>query len=134
MFRVHGHEQREMAHCHLQADVSDLPASRKVSGLAGHTSKHFMCPFCDMPLVGWEAEREAPIAKEKPRRALYGKTNKMDSTTNTYLGRDPAGPLAPLGGPNPLLHRLKDTISQPISNSSQADQAQCLMDIRYVST
>ena len=26
----------------------------------------------------WEAEREAPIAKEKPRRALYGKTNKMD--------------------------------------------------------
>ena len=26
----------------------------------------------------WEAEREALIAKEKPRRALYGKTNKMD--------------------------------------------------------
>jgi hypothetical protein len=26
----------------------------------------------------WEAEREAPIAKEKPRRALYGKTNKMN--------------------------------------------------------
>ena len=22
----------------------------------------------------WEAEREAPIAKEKPRRVLYGKT------------------------------------------------------------
>src|ERR1700732_2457936 len=49
MFRVHGHEQRKMAHCHLQADVSDLPASCKVSGLAGHTSKHFMCPFCEMP-------------------------------------------------------------------------------------
>ena len=48
-FRVHGHEQREIVHCHLQSDVSDLPASRKVSGLAGHTSKHFMCPFCEMP-------------------------------------------------------------------------------------
>ena len=49
MFRVHGHEQGEMAHCHLQTDVADLPASGKVSGLAGHMSKHFMCPFCDMP-------------------------------------------------------------------------------------
>jgi hypothetical protein len=48
-FRVHGHEQREIAHCQLQANVSDLPASRKVSGLAGHMSKHFMCPFCEMP-------------------------------------------------------------------------------------
>ena len=48
MFRVHGHEQHEIAHCHLQSDVSDLPASHKVSGLAGHTSKYFMCPFCEM--------------------------------------------------------------------------------------
>jgi hypothetical protein len=49
MFRVHGHEQHEIVHCHLQADMSDLPAGCKVSGLAGHTSKYFMCPFCEMP-------------------------------------------------------------------------------------
>jgi hypothetical protein len=48
MFQVHGHKQCEIAHCHLQSDVSDLPASRKVSRLAGHTSKYFMCPFCEM--------------------------------------------------------------------------------------
>ena len=30
--------------------------------------------------------------------------DQQDSTMNrTYLGRDPAGPLAPLGAPNPLL-------------------------------
>jgi len=48
-FEVHGHDHTITSHSVLQADVSDLPASRKVSGLAGHTSKHFMCPFCEMP-------------------------------------------------------------------------------------
>jgi hypothetical protein len=48
-FKVHGYANMKMSHSVLQADVSDLPASRKVSGLAGHTSKYFMCPFCEMP-------------------------------------------------------------------------------------
>jgi hypothetical protein len=29
--------------------------------------------------------------------AMYGKTNKTLLRTRTYLGRDPVGPLAPLG-------------------------------------
>jgi hypothetical protein len=30
--------------------------------------------------------------------AMYGKTNKKTATNNVYLGKDPVGPLAPLGG------------------------------------
>ncbi|KAI4522475.1 hypothetical protein K525DRAFT_198782, partial [Schizophyllum commune Loenen D] len=33
-------------HCLMHNDVSDLPASRKTSALAGCTSIHFMCPLC----------------------------------------------------------------------------------------
>lgn len=47
-FQVYGREQREIVHCYLQSDVSDLPASRKVSGLAGYTSKYIICPFRDL--------------------------------------------------------------------------------------
>lgn len=47
-YRVHGREEPVISHSHLQSNVSDLPASRKISGTAGHTSKDFMCPYCDM--------------------------------------------------------------------------------------
>ena len=33
------------------------------------------------------------------------RTAQRDRHCYTYLGRDPEGPLAPLGDPNPLLHR-----------------------------
>ena len=33
----------------LQTNTSDLPASRKASGLASHTSKKFMCTVCPKP-------------------------------------------------------------------------------------
>ena len=35
----------------------------------------------------WEAEREAPIAKEKPRRALYGKTNELRTGIGMFYTR-----------------------------------------------
>lgn len=48
-YRVHGHAHTKTVHSALQSNVSDLPASRKANGLAGHSSKFFMCGFCDMP-------------------------------------------------------------------------------------
>ena len=33
----------------LQTNTSDLPASRKASGLASHSSKEFMCTVCTKP-------------------------------------------------------------------------------------
>ncbi|KAH7917473.1 hypothetical protein BV22DRAFT_1026280 [Leucogyrophana mollusca] len=49
-FNVHGHDQRELSHSVVDTNVSDLPSSRKVGGLSGHTSKFFMCPTCKQPL------------------------------------------------------------------------------------
>jgi hypothetical protein len=43
-FRVFGQQELQISHSQLQTNVSDLPASRKISGLQGHTSKWFMCP------------------------------------------------------------------------------------------
>jgi hypothetical protein len=48
-FRVYGEKESIISHSFIQTNVSDLPASRKCSGLHGHTSKYFMCPICDMP-------------------------------------------------------------------------------------
>ena len=35
----------------------------------------------------WEAEREAPIAKEKPQRALYGKTDELRTGIGMFYTR-----------------------------------------------
>jgi hypothetical protein len=48
-FRVYGEKEPIISHSFIQTNVSDLPASRKCSGLHGHNSKYFMCPICDMP-------------------------------------------------------------------------------------
>ncbi|KAG1731841.1 uncharacterized protein EDB91DRAFT_1238875 [Suillus paluster] len=48
-FTVHGHDDPEVSHSHLYCNISDLPSSRKVTGLQGHSSKFFMCPTCKTP-------------------------------------------------------------------------------------
>ncbi|KAJ6530158.1 hypothetical protein B0H19DRAFT_1273823 [Mycena capillaripes] len=48
-FRVHGKIAPELFHVQIGSDVSDLPASRKTSGLLSYTSKYFMCDHCDAP-------------------------------------------------------------------------------------
>jgi hypothetical protein len=48
-FRVHGHENKFPVHSVLNTEVSDLPASRKLEGLASFSSKNFMCPQCETP-------------------------------------------------------------------------------------
>ena len=48
-FRIHGQKDPIISHSFIQTNVSDLPASRKCSGLHGHNSKYFMCSICDMP-------------------------------------------------------------------------------------
>jgi hypothetical protein len=48
-FRVHGHLQREVVHTNLHSNISDLPATRKITGLMSHSSKLFMCPDCKTP-------------------------------------------------------------------------------------
>lgn len=45
-FRVYRSPEVEPFHAHLEADVSDLPASRKLNGLQGFTSIHFMTLAC----------------------------------------------------------------------------------------
>jgi hypothetical protein len=48
-FRVHGKDEPELFHVQIRTNVSDLPASRKTSGLLTYTSKYFMCDHCDVP-------------------------------------------------------------------------------------
>ncbi|KAG1818110.1 uncharacterized protein BJ212DRAFT_1446573 [Suillus subaureus] len=43
-FRVHGHENKFPIHSVLNSEVCDLPANRKLEGLASFSSKLFMCP------------------------------------------------------------------------------------------
>ena len=45
--KVHGRDERPVVHGSLYLDCSDLPASRKVSGLRGHSSVKWMCPLCN---------------------------------------------------------------------------------------
>ncbi|KAJ7208732.1 hypothetical protein C8J57DRAFT_1610075 [Mycena rebaudengoi] len=46
---VHGEVEPALFHVQISSDVSDLPASRKSSGLLTFTSKYFMCDRCDVP-------------------------------------------------------------------------------------
>jgi hypothetical protein len=43
---VHSFEKKHPVHDMITINISDLPASRKSAGLAGHTLEHFFCPFC----------------------------------------------------------------------------------------
>lgn len=52
LFDVHGKSEPEPFHVQIGSDVSDLPASRKTSGLLTYTSKYFMCDHCDTPFYG----------------------------------------------------------------------------------
>lgn len=49
--RVHGHPRTEqfLVNGMLLINTSDLPASRKLTGLRGVTSEDFMCTFCYQP-------------------------------------------------------------------------------------
>ncbi|KAG1870321.1 hypothetical protein F4604DRAFT_1926630 [Suillus subluteus] len=49
-FRIYGHEDKHPIHSALNSEVSDLPASHKIEGLASFSSKLFMCPQCEIPL------------------------------------------------------------------------------------
>ncbi|KAG0705932.1 hypothetical protein DFH29DRAFT_980680 [Suillus ampliporus] len=48
-FRVYGHENMFPIHPVMNSEVSDLPTSHKIEGLASFSSKVFMCPQCDTP-------------------------------------------------------------------------------------
>ncbi|OBZ73172.1 hypothetical protein A0H81_06975 [Grifola frondosa] len=48
-FHIPDEPEPQPAHGYLYINASDLPASRKTSGLRGHTSKWFMCPLCHQP-------------------------------------------------------------------------------------
>lgn len=47
--RLAGQEEQSPVHVHVCILAADLPASRKATGLKGHTSDHFMCPVCKQP-------------------------------------------------------------------------------------
>ncbi|KAJ7027447.1 hypothetical protein C8F04DRAFT_879956, partial [Mycena alexandri] len=49
---VHAKAEPEPFHVQIGSDVSDLPASRKTSGLLACTAKYFMCDHCDTPFYG----------------------------------------------------------------------------------
>ena len=52
-----------------------------------------------------ESSETSASRRQRPGTVLYGKTNNYEQARddNDILGRDPAGPLAPLGGAEPLL-------------------------------
>jgi hypothetical protein len=56
--------------------------------------------------------REASASKRQGHgTVLYGKTNNYEQRDDTdILGRDPAGPLAPLGGAEPLLQHCAQSV------------------------
>ena len=45
-----------------------------------------------------------------PERTVWQDEQEHCYEQESYLGRDPAGPLAPLGGPEPLLHHAETSI------------------------
>ena len=47
MFRVHGHVDAELVHGLLYLLTADLPASRKATGLRGHSAMGYMCTECE---------------------------------------------------------------------------------------
>ncbi|KAF7343039.1 hypothetical protein MVEN_01734200 [Mycena venus] len=72
-FDVHGKDQPELFHVQIGSDVSDLPASRKTSGLLSYTSKYFMCDHCNTPfyaLVHPDAFDSTKINERDPWRYL----------------------------------------------------------------
>lgn len=50
-FKAHNSDHNNLAHARLHLNCSDLPATRKVSGMRGVTSKIFMCVLCYMSLI-----------------------------------------------------------------------------------
>ncbi|KAG1817167.1 uncharacterized protein BJ212DRAFT_1446741 [Suillus subaureus] len=48
-FQIYGHEDKRPVHSVLNSEVSNLPASCKIEGLASFSSKLFMCPQCNTP-------------------------------------------------------------------------------------
>ncbi|KAG1730535.1 uncharacterized protein EDB91DRAFT_1239083 [Suillus paluster] len=48
-FQIYGHEDKHPIHSALNSEVSNLPASHKIEGLASFSSKLFMCPQCETP-------------------------------------------------------------------------------------
>ncbi|KAK7039964.1 hypothetical protein R3P38DRAFT_3350014 [Favolaschia claudopus] len=70
---VHGKPAKEPFHVQIGTDVSDLPASRKTSGLLACTSKYFMCDHCDTPfyaLVDPDAFNSTVLNQRDPWRYL----------------------------------------------------------------
>ncbi|KAJ6554294.1 hypothetical protein B0H19DRAFT_1293882 [Mycena capillaripes] len=67
--KVHGKDDPEPFHVQIGSDASDLPASRKTSGLLSYTSKFFMCDHCDTPfysLVHPDAFDSTKIVEHDP--------------------------------------------------------------------
>lgn len=50
-FKAHDSDHNDLAHARLYLNCSDLPATRKVSGMRGVTSKIFMCILCYASLI-----------------------------------------------------------------------------------
>ncbi|KAJ7434622.1 hypothetical protein FB451DRAFT_1063278 [Mycena latifolia] len=73
MFNVAGKKDPEPFHLQIGTDVSDLPASRKTSGLLACTSKYFMCDHCDTPffaLVDPDSYNSSKLNERDPWRYL----------------------------------------------------------------
>ncbi|KAI0691885.1 hypothetical protein C8T65DRAFT_538235, partial [Cerioporus squamosus] len=49
LMKLAGEKELSPVHVNVCILASDLPASRKTTGLKGHTSKLFMCPVCKKP-------------------------------------------------------------------------------------
>lgn len=44
--RVHGRAEKQLTHARVLLNSSDLPASRKLTGLRSYMDPDFMCPWC----------------------------------------------------------------------------------------
>ncbi|KAF8205907.1 hypothetical protein K438DRAFT_1963684 [Mycena galopus ATCC 62051] len=71
--KVTGKPELDLFHVQIGTDVSDLPASRKTSGLLAVTSKWFMCDHCDTPfyaLVNCDAFDSTKVNERDPWRYI----------------------------------------------------------------
>ncbi|KAJ7302242.1 hypothetical protein DFH08DRAFT_978112 [Mycena albidolilacea] len=105
--KVSGEPEPDLFHVQIGTDVSDLPASRKTSGLLAVTSKWFMCDHCDTPffaLVDRDAFDSTKINERDPWR--YIKRN-QSSEGSTMVSHGQSGQLASRSDePVDLMHAI----------------------------
>lgn len=64
--RVHGYRRLKDVHVGILCENSDIPATRKVTGTAGHSHKTHPCNFCFIQLCDIDSPRAYDVESKWP--------------------------------------------------------------------